>query len=144
MNRTRFFLLAITLSGAALAAPVFKWTDAQGKVHYSDMPPPAGAQVKSQPVQIRGAAVSPMPEQKRSVSEAKKASSPVASAPAAAQPPSEKDPQACKQAMARKSFLESGQLTKSVNEKGEVEFMGVEKRKAELDEAQKAIERFCP
>jgi phage protein D len=36
-------LLAIVsaLSSAAIGAQTYKWTDAQGKVHYSDQPPPA-------------------------------------------------------------------------------------------------------
>jgi hypothetical protein len=41
-------LLALTVGGAWLAvmpavAETYKWTDAEGKVHYSDQPPPANA-----------------------------------------------------------------------------------------------------
>lgn len=63
-----------------------------------------------------------------------------ASAPAA----SEKDPKLCQQVRARKAFLQSNQLTKTVNDKGSVEFLSAEKRKAELAEVDKQIERFCP
>ena len=34
-------IVAAAVSGAAIGAQTYKWTDAQGKVHYSDQPPPA-------------------------------------------------------------------------------------------------------
>ncbi len=40
MNRIAFFLLALTLAAPA-AAEMYRWTDDQGRVHYSDQPPPA-------------------------------------------------------------------------------------------------------
>lgn len=36
-------LILILLAMPAMAAGVYRWTDAQGNVHYSDQPPPAGA-----------------------------------------------------------------------------------------------------
>ncbi|SFN33020.1 protein of unknown function [Formivibrio citricus] len=143
MKRTAVLLFALTVSGVAAAA-VYKWTDADGKVHYSNMPPPTGTKVKQPPAQLKGGTVSSIAGPKPVQAEEKKNGAAVPASAPAAQPPSEKDPQACAQARARKTFLESGQLTKSVNEKGEVEFMGTEKRQAELAEAEKAIERFCP
>lgn len=45
-------LLAVLLSGALLAqAETYKWVDADGKVHYSDQPPPPSAR-KSQRKQL--------------------------------------------------------------------------------------------
>lgn len=39
MNRLAVFLLAMLMAAPALAE-LFRWTDAQGRVHYSDQPPP--------------------------------------------------------------------------------------------------------
>lgn len=143
MKKTAAFLLALTISGAAVAAQVYKWTDADGKVHYSNMPPPAGTKVKQAPAPLKGGSVSSISGPVSTQVEAKKNGAAAPASAPAAQAPSEKDPKACSQARARKAFLESGQLTKAVNEKGEVEFMGDEKRQSELNEADKAIERFC-
>ena len=55
--KTHLFLLSLLLSFPA-SAGVYKWTDAQGRIHYSDSPPPAAktTQLKLQtytgPVQV--------------------------------------------------------------------------------------------
>src|SRR3954469_4458789 len=41
---------ATTISGAAISAQTYKWTDAQGKVHYSDQPPPA---IVKEPITVK-------------------------------------------------------------------------------------------
>jgi hypothetical protein len=55
MTRTIFFLAMCLPVAAAFAAQsqVYKWTDAQGVVHYSDAPPPT-AQPNVQQVRISG------------------------------------------------------------------------------------------
>lgn len=45
----RVVLWGLLFSGAVVAAPVYKWVDANGKVHYSDSPPVAGAKQKTLP-----------------------------------------------------------------------------------------------
>ena len=54
MTRT-IFLLAMTAASTAFAAggQVYKWTDAQGVVHYSDAPPPT-TQTNVQTVRVTG------------------------------------------------------------------------------------------
>jgi hypothetical protein len=42
-------LLALALSGAALAGDIYRWVDEQGAVHFGDLPPAEGAE----PVQLR-------------------------------------------------------------------------------------------
>lgn len=39
MNRSAVFLLALAFAAPA-AAELYRWTDSQGRVHYSDQPPP--------------------------------------------------------------------------------------------------------
>jgi hypothetical protein len=40
------FALVLLLLAPAVAAQVYKWTDANGTVHYSETPPPQGTQFK--------------------------------------------------------------------------------------------------
>lgn len=39
--RFAVFLISVLLAGIASAAEIYKWTDAKGRTHYSDRPPPA-------------------------------------------------------------------------------------------------------
>jgi glutaredoxin len=50
MAAPRFLLLALLALPLAASADIYRWTDAQGKVHYSDSPPP---EVKAQQLKIR-------------------------------------------------------------------------------------------
>lgn len=143
MRSTKWFLLVILMTGVAMAGQVYKWKDAEGRVHYSDTPPPAGGRITQLPMNASEQPVSAVATPKAPPITARNASAAEASAPAT-QAQSEKDPKLCQQARARKSFLQTGQLMRTVNEKGEVEFMNPQKREAEIAEADKAIERFCP
>src|ERR1700758_4802680 len=54
MTRTIFFLaLAAASTAFAAGGQVYKWTDAQGVVHYSDAPPPT-TQTNVQTVRVTG------------------------------------------------------------------------------------------
>ncbi len=55
MKRSGFFLLLVLLA-MPLHAQMYKWTDANGKVQYTDKPPPPGA--KSETVKNRSSSVS--------------------------------------------------------------------------------------
>jgi len=50
MTIARFLLLVLLITPLLAAAGVYKWTDAQGKVHYSDSPPP---ETKAQQVNVK-------------------------------------------------------------------------------------------
>lgn len=43
MKRSRWLILVAALAAASVAAQQYRWTDENGKVHYSDAPPPASA-----------------------------------------------------------------------------------------------------
>lgn len=140
MKAMKWILLFSLLAGSAIAGTVYKWKDASGRVIYSDTPPPSGT--VTMPMNAAEQPVSAITSPKAPPIVSKKAS-----ASAAASAPAEvvvKDPTICKQAQGRKAFLQSGQVYKSVNEKGEVEFINDQKRASELAEAQKAIDKFCP
>jgi hypothetical protein len=60
MKRSGFFLFCLLLA-APLHAQLYKWVDANGKVQYSDKPPPAGAKgeaVKNRSSSVSGSAAS--------------------------------------------------------------------------------------
>jgi glutaredoxin len=50
MTALRFLLLAVLIAPLPAGSEVYKWTDAQGRVHYSDSAPP---EAKAQQVKIR-------------------------------------------------------------------------------------------
>ncbi len=45
-------LLSGLTAGTASAGPLYKWTDANGVVHFSDRPPPVAAPVKKPPTAV--------------------------------------------------------------------------------------------
>ena len=50
MAALRLLLLALLIAPLPAGAEVYKWTDAQGRLHYSDSPPP---EVKAKQVTIK-------------------------------------------------------------------------------------------
>ncbi len=49
MKKTTLLILAaLTVSTTAMAAELYRWTDADGRVHYTDMPPPSAAAVNTE------------------------------------------------------------------------------------------------
>jgi len=59
MSAHRLLLLALLALPVAAAADIYRWTDPQGKVHYSDSPPPEAKakQIKIKVNSIEGPAV---------------------------------------------------------------------------------------
>ena len=43
----KFLLILLAFTSANVFADLKKWTDADGKVHYSDQPPPANVKAKT-------------------------------------------------------------------------------------------------
>ena len=146
-----FIAMAILLATATVAAQVYKWVDKDGKVQYTDTPPPASA----------------------TKTEAKKFDAPPASAPAAGAPgksladrakdfdkrkaeDAEKQKKAetdqknadikaanCKDAKANIAALESGRPMARTTDTGDREVMSDEARLADIAKARKAAEESC-
>jgi hypothetical protein len=142
---------------SASAQQVWKWRDANGQMHISDQPPPAGASVLQKP-----AATTPS-----------EAPVPAASAPAAASAPkvlvdpelvkrkaeadkkkaaadqAQKDAQKaadvvqCAAAREQIRTLNSGVRLMRVNEKGEREYLDDATKAAQLQQAQAVVDRSC-
>ena len=50
MKSAKWAWLTLLLAGTVLAGQVYKWKDADGRIHYSDTPPPAGGKVTQMPM----------------------------------------------------------------------------------------------
>jgi hypothetical protein len=61
MMRTALFALICLGAAAALAGPVYKWTDEKGVVHYSDQPHPDAQKVQLAPAQTYKSNHAPAP-----------------------------------------------------------------------------------
>ncbi|HEX4985763.1 MAG TPA: DUF4124 domain-containing protein [Burkholderiales bacterium] len=150
-------LLAIVLAGCAACfvcgagAQTYKWTDAEGKVHYSDQPPPGNA------------------KQETTISPRRK---PSASAPAASKPKTyreqeaefrqrqveaaEKDAAAkkkadeaaekkrnCEQARNQVATLQAGGRIARTSENGEREYLSDAQIAEEIERGKKSIDAWC-
>jgi hypothetical protein len=140
MRITTWLLLAASLGTILSAqAQVYKWVDSNGRVIYSDQPPPAGA-AKAKTVNVKDNPVNSIPSAKKA--EPANAASQVAASPAPSSRP-QIDKAACLEAQQRLSFLTNAKMFKERNEKGNVEFLDANKKQREIAEKQQFIEKNC-
>ncbi len=155
-------LLAALACGCLPAIPalgeLYKWTDAEGKVHYSDQPPPPNVK---QPVTVKprrpAAATAPdaagtgTPEaaQKSYVEQDAEfnrrrveAAEREAAAKKAADEAAEKKKN-CEQAKAQLAGMQSGRRITRYNEKGEVVYLGDAEIAQETARAKQVVESWC-
>jgi len=154
-----FAALAILLATATVAAQVFKWIDKDGKVNFTDTPPPAEA-VKGEAKKIATPTVSPspkaapsklaaLPSAKTGVDQAKDAEkkktdlAEKAKKDEAADKLSKQNEERCKEAKRYLTTLESGAPIKQSNDAGEVVFMTDEARASESARAKSAATESC-
>ncbi len=145
-----FIAIAILLATATVAAQVYKWVDKDGKVQYSDQPPPPGAtKTEAKKVETSNAVTSaPAPaqglqdrakdydkRQKDSADDAKKADE--------ARKKDEAAAENCKGAQSALRDLESGRPIRRTNEKGEITVMSDEEREAETSRVRAAAAESC-
>ena len=145
-----FIAAAILLATATVAAQVYKWVDKDGKVQYSDMPPPATAtKTEARKIETSPAVVStPAPAKslqdrakdfdKRKTDVAEKAKKSEID-----QQKAETDAANCSDARAALRQLESGRPITRTTETGSREYLDDEARQAEITKARKSIEGFC-
>ena len=157
------WLLLALLSAAWLAAPAaaetYKWTDADGKVHYSDQPPPVKAKdettVKSRKQSTPASAPATTDKgaspgkartyqeqeadfKKRQVEAAERDAAEKKKADEAAE-----HKQNCEQAKAQLRTLQTGGRVTQTNAKGEREYMGDAQVNQEIERSKKAVESWC-
>ena len=148
-------LLACPIAGAA----TYKWTDADGKVHYSDQPPPASVKDPGTVTKPRASRSTPTPQ-----TDSKPAAAPTAKTPqeldaefrqrqvqAAEKEAEQKKKLAetedkkknCEQARANVERLESGGRSSRYNDKGEIEYLNDDQIAQELARVRKVADSWC-
>lgn len=149
-----FIAVAILLATATVAAQVYKWVDKDGKVQYTDTPPPASAtKVEAKKVDTSPAAASTTPIKpapaKTAQARAKDADKLKADAAEKIkkseleQKNAEISASNCRDARAIFRELETGRPLTRTTEAGAKEFLSDEARLAETAKARKSIAEFC-
>src|SRR3954465_2802055 len=151
-------LLAIVtaaISGAAISAQTYKWTDAEGKIHYSDQPPPANIKEPTTVKTPRQAPAAPTGKdtapakaktyteqeaefKKRQVETAEREAAEKKKADEAAE-----KKQTCTQVRVQLKGLQAGGRITQTNAKGEREYMSDAQIGQEIDRLKKAEAGVC-
>jgi hypothetical protein len=145
-----FIAVAILLATATVAAQVYKWVDKDGKVQYSDTPPPATATKteakKLDSAPAPAAVAAPAKSLQDRVKESDKAKATLAEKTKKAeadQQNAEINATNCTNARAAVRELETGRPMVRTSEAGNREYLSDETRQAEMATARKAVADFC-
>ena len=142
MKRTVFAALLL-LAAPFAAAQLYKWVDKDGKVQYSDQPPPAGP-AKQINVAPGPSAPAPSALAKDKELEKKRAESRDAARKAEDLEKNAKQRQAeCERARSYQKGLDNGGRFVTFNEKGERVFMEEAQIEAEKAKARQNVEEAC-
>ena len=131
------------------SAQVYSWRDADGKMHYSDKPPP-GVDAKKLRSGAQSGAGTPSSGATRSLAEQdlefRKRQADAEKARAKAEQETKdaaENKRNCEQAKLELSALESGQRMSRLNEKGESIPLDDDMRAQEIDKARKSVQSWC-
>lgn len=137
--------LAALLAAPLAHAQLYRWVDKEGKVRYTDTPPPAG--VKSSSIKAPAAPEAAKPAAKAASKDAAKDAK--KDAKAEKEDPVEKEKQAatfreyCGRAKGELATLESGQRISRTDEKGERYFLDDSQRAQEVAKARASVSEWC-
>ena len=145
-----FIAVAILLATATVAAQVYKWVDKDGKVQYSDTPPPASA-TKTEAKKIdtspaAAAVAAPAKSLQDRVKESDKRKVDLAEKAKKSeidQQNAEINASNCTDARAAVRELESGRPMVRTSETGAREYVSDDARQADLVRARKSVADFC-
>lgn len=146
-----FIAVAILLATATVAAQVYKWVDKDGKVQYSDSPPPANAtKIEAKRIDTPPAAASSSATPVKSLQDLAKDYDKRKAEVAEKAKKSDADKQDadinvanCNNARSALRDLESGRPLVRTAESGDREFVSDEARQADIAKARKSIADFC-
>ncbi len=132
-------LLVLCLFALPAAAGMYKWTDAQGTVHYSQFPP---AGVKAQEIRVQA----PPPADEPAPAAARAASARPAKAPA--RPPESPElarqrAENCKTARYNLAILQRNAHVRIKEADGSYRVLTPEERARRIDDLQGQIDQFC-
>lgn len=146
----KILLILIMLSSANAFAGLNKWVDADGKVHYSDQPPPAN--VKAQTLRLTSDAPAtestvdaPKTIAEREVELKKAQQAKKDAAEKAAQEQARMDVEKSNCAIAQNSLrtLQNGMRLVEVDANGERSYIDDEQRQQRIEKVQQDIDRYC-
>ena len=146
-----FIAIAILLATATVAAQVYKWVDKEGKVQYTDTPPPASAtKAEAKKLDAAPVAAPAVGTPTKSLADRAKDFDKRKTDDAEKQKKAEFDKKNaeiaaanCTAAKTNLKTFESGRPLVRSTETGDREVMSDEARQADLVKARKAIDEFC-
>jgi len=141
----RILVLACALAASTAAfGQLYKWVDKDGKVHYSDQPPPAQ---QSKQLNLNTGVASPPArsaiERDKEIEKGRVEAREKAKVASEKERKSEIDQQNCKAARAYLKTVESGVRVSTMDDKGEQVILDDEQIAAERVKAQKAVDEAC-
>lgn len=151
----KYLLILLVLSSANAFAGLNKWVDENGKVHYSDQPPPANVTAKTLrsapgPADTSDTAASSAPAAPKTIAEreaelkkAKQAKKEAADKAAKEQVAAETAKTNCAAAQQNLRTLQSGMRMVEVDAKGERSYLSDEQRQQRITNVQNDISKFC-
>lgn len=148
--RNRLFVLLL-LCAVNAHAGLSKWVDAEGNVHYSDMPPPANVQAKTlrtAPAQVPNAGSAPAAAKTYVEREAELKKTQLAKKEAEAKAAEQKaaaEARAANCAAAQKNLrtLQNMPRISEIDESGERVFVSDEQRQQRIEKAQQTVSSVC-
>lgn len=154
----KFMLILLVLTGTSAFAGLSKWVDADGKVHYSDQPPPADVKATIlrstsgtvAPAAAGDAAASSAPAAPKTIAEreaelkkAQQAKKEAADRAAQEQAEVETRKANCIAARKNLSILQEGMRMMEIDDKGERFYLNDEQRQQRITKAQQDIGTYC-
>lgn len=146
----KFLLILLMLASANSFAEVNKWIDDQGRVHYSDQPPPPDVQAKvlgsGSDGGASGVTATGQPtfvEQEAAVKRAQQADQAAAAQAAAKQAADDALKASCNSAQQNLRNLQSGVRIMNVNSSGDRYFIDDAQRQQRIDKAQQDVSNYC-
>ncbi|HEX8987786.1 MAG TPA: DUF4124 domain-containing protein [Rhodocyclaceae bacterium] len=139
--------LVFALCSMVASAQMYSWKDANGKVHYSDEPPPDKTPARKVAAPASGPgdpnASRALAEQEAASRKKQKEGQDAAAKAAKEKAASEERAAECERARANLQSIESGQTRFTIDAKGERMAMDGDAREAELARARRAVEANC-
>jgi IS5 family transposase len=151
----QLLVIAMMLAAATVShAGITRWVDADGKVHFSDQPPPPTAKsqktldIKSSPAAAKTSADSKDGEKSLAEKELESRKRRVEAEENAAkqakdQEEAKRKKENCTQARNQLQALQSGQRIARYDEKGERVFLEDSARPKAIEEAQRSVDSWC-
>ena len=154
----KFLLILLMLASTTAFAGLSKWVDADGKVHYSDQPPPANVKAKilrvtsevAAPVSASGVAAASAPAASKTIAEreaelkkAQQAKKEAADKAAQEQARIDAEKANCAAVQQNLRALQEGVRMVEIDAKGERSYLDDEQRRQRIEKAQQDIKTYC-